>query len=115
MPTYDYECDACGNAWELFQMMSADPVKECPKCGKKKARRLIGAGAGIVFKGSGFYETDYRSSGYNKAAEADKKASESKATSTADAKTDSKSDANSETPAKKPKASGGGGKSKASD
>ena len=74
MPTYDYTCDACGNGWELFQQMTADPVKECPKCGKKKARRLIGAGAGIVFKGSGFYETDYRSSSYK---DGEKKAKES--------------------------------------
>ena len=84
MPTYDYRCDACDHAWELFQQMTADPVKSCPECGKKKARRLIGAGAGIVFKGSGFYETDYRSGSYKKGAEADKKASDSKS----DAKSD---------------------------
>ena len=77
MPTYDYECDACGHAFELFQSISADPEKKCPKCGKKKARRLIGSGAAVMFKGSGFYETDYRSDSYKKAAEADKKSSES--------------------------------------
>ena len=97
MPTYDYECDACGNAWELFQQMSADPVRECPKCGKKKARRLIGAGAGIVFKGSGFYETDYRSSSYKKGEESAKTGSESKSGEKTDTKSEPKSgDAKSE-------------------
>ena len=86
MPTYDYHCDACGHDWELFQQMTADPVKKCPECGKRKARRLIGAGAGIVFKGGGFYETDYRSSSYKKGAEADKKATETKSDSKSDAK-----------------------------
>ena len=61
MPTYDYECDACGHEFELFQSIN-DPVKrKCPKCGKQKLRRLFGTGAAVVFKGSGFYETDYRS------------------------------------------------------
>lgn len=77
MPTYDYRCEACGHGWELFQSMSAAPVRVCPACGKKKAERLIGMGAAIVFKGSGFYQTDYRSEGYKKAAEADQKASAS--------------------------------------
>lgn len=73
MPTYDYVCDDCGHEFEQFQMMSAKPLKDCPECGEKSLRRLIGAGAGLLFKGSGFYETDYRSSNYAKAAEADKK------------------------------------------
>ncbi len=60
MPTYDYECTACNHKFELFQMMSAAPKKTCPKCKKKKLRRLIGSGIGIIFKGSGFYETDYK-------------------------------------------------------
>jgi putative FmdB family regulatory protein len=60
MPTYDYVCDACEHAFEEFQSMSAKPLKKCPACGKMKLRRLIGAGAGIIFKGSGFYETDYK-------------------------------------------------------
>jgi len=72
MPTYDYVCDGCGHAFELFQSMT-DPVKKtCPECGKKKLRRLIGAGGAIVFKGTGFYKTDYRSDSYKKGAEADK-------------------------------------------
>jgi len=71
MPTYDYVCDGCGHAFELFQSMS-DPVKRtCPKCRKAKLRRLIGAGGAIVFKGSGFYKTDYRSESYKKGAAAD--------------------------------------------
>ena len=81
MPTYDYECGACEHAWELFQPMSAKPVRKCPECGKLKAERLIGTGGGILFKGSGFYETDYRSASYKKGAKAEKKATEKKAES----------------------------------
>ena len=71
MPTYDYVCDGCGHAFELFQSMTDSVKKTCPKCGKKKLRRLIGAGGAIVFRGSGFYKTDYRSDSYKKAADAD--------------------------------------------
>ena len=77
MPTYDYVCDACDHKFELFQSITAEPEKKCPECGKRKLRRLIGAGAAIVFKGSGFYQTDYRSESYKKRAEADKPASDS--------------------------------------
>ena len=73
MPTYDYECDACGHEMELFQSISDDPKKKCPECGKLKLRRLFGTGAAIVFKGSGFYQTDYRSESYKKAAKEDAK------------------------------------------
>ena len=77
MPTYDYLCDKCEHAFELFQQMS-DPVKrKCPECGTMKLRRLIGTGAGVLFKGSGFYETDYRSDSYKKAADADSKPAKS--------------------------------------
>lgn len=72
MPTYDYDCGACGAALEIFQSMSESPKRKCPECGKLKLKRRIGAGAGILFKGSGFYETDYRSKSYKQAAEADK-------------------------------------------
>ena len=76
MPTYDYECDACGHTQELFQSINDEPLKKCPKCRKQKFRRLFGAGAGILFKGSGFYQTDYRSDAYKKSAAADSKPSD---------------------------------------
>ena len=72
MPTYEYECDACGHAFEEFQSMTDAPISKCPKCGKKKVRRLIGRGGAVIFKGSGFYTTDYRSAEYNSQAKADK-------------------------------------------
>lgn len=78
MPTYEYKCDACGNAFEKFQSMSAAPIKKCPKCGKNKVRRLISTGAGLIFKGSGFYITDYRSEGYKSAAKSETGGGESK-------------------------------------
>ncbi|HEX7079034.1 MAG TPA: FmdB family zinc ribbon protein [Candidatus Eisenbacteria bacterium] len=63
MPTYEYECEKCGHRFELFQRMSDPPRKRCPKC-RGKVRRLLGTGAGMIFKGSGFYTTDYRSDSY---------------------------------------------------
>ncbi len=78
MPTYEYKCDACGNEFEKFQTMSSEPIKKCPKCGKNKVRRLISAGAGLIFKGSGFYITDYRDKGYGESAKADAAASSEK-------------------------------------
>lgn len=96
MPTYDYICDACEHAWELFQKITDDPVKKCPDCGKKKAVRQFGTGAAIMFKGSGFYETDYRSDAYKKSAEADKpKSSDAKETTSNDSKSDTSSKASS--------------------
>jgi putative FmdB family regulatory protein len=71
MPTYDYACSACGHRFEEFQSMSAEPLKKCPACKKAKLERLIGPGAGVIFKGSGFYETDYRSSSYSSDAKKD--------------------------------------------
>jgi putative FmdB family regulatory protein len=78
MPTYEYNCDKCGHSFELVQPMSAEPLKTCPKdkCGMKrwgkgKVKRAIGTGAGLIFKGSGFYITDYRSEGYKEAAKKD--------------------------------------------
>jgi putative FmdB family regulatory protein len=78
MPTYDYICDACQYTFELFQGIHDSVKRKCPKCSKPKLRRLIGAGGGIHFKGSGFYITDNRSDSYKKGADADKKASEPK-------------------------------------
>lgn len=72
MPTYAYECEACEHAFELFQAMSAPTKRKCPECGKNKLQRLIGKGAAILFKGDGFYETDYRSDSYKSAAKSDK-------------------------------------------
>ncbi|MEW6238212.1 MAG: zinc ribbon domain-containing protein [Candidatus Omnitrophota bacterium] len=60
MPTYEYVCDKCGHEFELFQSMKDEPIKKCPECKANKVRRMIGNGAGIIFKGSGFYETDYK-------------------------------------------------------
>ncbi|MBL8843438.1 MAG: zinc ribbon domain-containing protein [Planctomycetes bacterium] len=71
MPTYDYRCNGCGHAFEHFQSMSDPHLKKCPSCGKAKLERLIGAGAGLIFKGSGFYITDYRSDSYHEAAKKD--------------------------------------------
>lgn len=89
MPTYDYKCDKCEHEWELFQSITADAVKSCPECKSRKARRVIGPGAGILFKGSGFYQTDYRSDSYKKGAAADKKAQSSATKS--ESKSESKS------------------------
>ena len=102
MPTYDYECDACGHTFELFQSMSAPVEKKCPECGKPKLRRLFGTGAAVVFKGSGFYQTDYRSDSYKKAAENDKPASESKSDGKSESKSESKSDTKSSDTQKAP-------------
>jgi putative FmdB family regulatory protein len=60
MPTYDYKCAACGHRFEAFQSITADALAKCPECGKKRLERLIGAGAAVIFKGSGFYQTDYK-------------------------------------------------------
>jgi len=71
MPTYEYQCDACGNKFEKFQSIKSAPIKKCPKCGKNKVRRLISSGAGLIFKGSGFYITDYRSDSYKEKAKSE--------------------------------------------
>jgi putative FmdB family regulatory protein len=75
MPTYDYVCDGCKHEFEAFESIKADPQTVCPECTEPRLRRKIGAGAAILFKGSGFYQTDYRSESYKKRAEADKPAS----------------------------------------
>ena len=71
MPTYEYACDACGENFERFQPITSRPVRKCPCCGERRVKRLLGAGAGIIFRGSGFYETDYRSAEYKAKAKAD--------------------------------------------
>ena len=88
MPTYDYQCQACGHEWEMFQSMNDAPVKSCPTCSKRQAKRLLGIGAGLIFKGTGFYETDYKRSRSN----GDTKPSESKSETNSESKSDSSSD-----------------------
>jgi putative FmdB family regulatory protein len=100
MPTYDYVCEACQHEFELFQSIKDEPKRKCPECGRQKLRRLIGPGAAIVFKGSGFYKTDYRSESYKKAAAADK------STASSAAKTETKSESAGGTKSKEKKAKG---------
>lgn len=91
MPTYDYVCEACDHEFELFQSISESVKKKCPECSKLKLRRLFGTGAAVVFKGSGFYETDYRSESYKNDAKKDKQSSEKKSDSKASKSSDSSS------------------------
>ena len=71
MPTYDYVCNACGHKFEESQSIKANPLKKCPACGKLKLNRLIGTGSAVIFKGSGFYQTDYRSDSYTQGAKSE--------------------------------------------
>ena len=91
MPTYDYECKACGHTFEKFQSITASAVRKCPECGKLKVKRLIGTGAGVIFKGSGFYQTDYRSSSYQSDAKKDTPSSSSESSSSSDSSSSSSS------------------------
>ncbi len=97
MPTYEYACENCGHEFEEFQSITARPLKKCPSCGKLKLKRLIGTGGGVIFKGSGFYQTDYRSESYKKAAQAEKSARSDSSKSDGDSK---KTDGKKEKPAK---------------
>ena len=116
MPTYDYECQACDHRFEKFQSITARSIRKCPECGRLKVRRLIGTGAGIIFKGSGFYQTDYRSESYKKGAEKDEKAAEKdKKAAEKDKPADTKSedsDKKAETKAVKDSSTGGTDKKK---
>jgi putative FmdB family regulatory protein len=96
MPTYEYHCDACGHRFEKFQSIKAAPVRKCPKCGKNAVKRLLGTGAGIIFKGSGFYTTDYRSESYQQAAKSEGGTSESKTETKSDSKSEAKPAATTE-------------------
>jgi putative FmdB family regulatory protein len=114
MPTYDYRCDECGYQFEEFQSITAKPLRKCKKCGKMKLVRLLGTGAGIIFKGSGFYETDYRSDSYKKAAENEKPKSD-KGSSSEGGDSNKSKEIGKEGKAEKSetKSGGGGEKSKA--
>lgn len=91
MPTYEYKCDKCGHLFEQMQGITSKSLRKCPNCGKSALKRLIGTGAGLIFKGSGFYTTDYRSESYKESAKKEKpeKPSEKKETTTALAKKES--------------------------
>lgn len=126
MPTYEYVCNACGHEFELFQTMTDAVKRKCPECGKNSLERLIGTGAGVIFKGSGFYETDYRSESYRKAADAEKKPASADTSTTAPKKgenstptppstpKESPAPAAESTPAKTAPQSGGRGKLRSS-
>lgn len=79
MPTYDYSCEACGHHFEHFQSMTSRRLRTCPECKKKALIRLVGSGAGLIFKGSGFYETDYKRSGSGQGGETSKETAPDKA------------------------------------
>ncbi|MBY0261310.1 MAG: hypothetical protein K2Q20_03155 [Phycisphaerales bacterium] len=106
MPTYDYHCTACDHRFEQFQSMKDKPLKKCPSCGKSALERLIGIGAAVIFKGSGFYQTDYRSESYKKSAEADKPAATTEAKPADGKPSETKADAKSadSKPSETPKA-----------
>jgi putative FmdB family regulatory protein len=111
MPTYEYQCDACEHNFDEFQSITEKPLKKCPKCGKRKLRRIFGAGAAILFKGSGFYQTDYRSESYKAAAKAEqessKPAGENKASANGKADTSAKDTTVAEAKPKEKKAKAG--------
>ena len=95
MPTYEYRCKACAHAFERMQGITEAPVRTCPKCSKRKVERLISSGGGLIFKGSGFYITDYRSKGYQDKAKADSDAAKPKTETKTESKTEPKPDAKS--------------------
>jgi putative FmdB family regulatory protein len=112
MPTYDYRCGACGHEFEHFQSIHDARLKKCPKCGKPKLERLIGTGGGLLFKGSGFYITDYRSSSYQEAAKKDAApASSTPASGDGAAKTSGDAKPAAKAPASKPSSGKSGGRS----
>ena len=100
MPTYEYACSKCGHQFEQFQSMRDEPLRRCPKCKKLALKRLIGSGAGLIFKGSGFYITDYKNKGMASAAAAESKGPAAK-TAEAAAKPEGKPAAKAPTPSTK--------------
>ena len=101
MPTYEYICENCGHEFEQFQSITARPLRVCPTCGKRRLKRLIGVGSAVIFKGSGFYQTDYRSESYKKAEKSEKPTAD-KDTAKKDT-SEKKAESKDTTPAKKPK------------
>jgi putative FmdB family regulatory protein len=106
MPTYDYVCEACGRALEIFQSMTEAPKKKCPHCGKLKLKRQLGTGGGILFKGSGFYQTDYRSESYKSAAKAEGSTPKESSTPKETPKPASSEGSQKKSPPKSPKSDG---------
>src|SRR5947209_10265035 len=107
MPTYEYQCDACGHNFDEFQYFSEAALTKCPKCKKNKLHRVFGTGAAIIFKGSGFYETDYRSESYKAGQK-----KEEEAAKPAETKSESKAESNGTATKGESKSSGGGKKGK---
>ncbi|MEN6334901.1 MAG: zinc ribbon domain-containing protein [Phycisphaerales bacterium] len=103
MPTYEYACTECKHHFDEFQSITAKPLRKCPQCGKMSLKRLIGTGAGFIFKGSGFYCTDYRSDGYKQAASGSHTAKDKPAE-----KTETKTESKPATPAPAPAKTEGG-------
>ncbi len=99
MPTYDYHCKSCKHRFEQFQSMKDGALRKCPKCGKSTLERLIGTGAAVIFKGTGFYQTDYRSDSYNTAKKADTAASSNVSSSDSKSGSEAKSDSGGSTSA----------------
>jgi putative FmdB family regulatory protein len=89
MPTYGYVCEKCQHQFDAFQSIKAKPLRECPACGQNALKRLIGTGAGIIFKGSGFYCTDYRSDSYKNAVKSEAGGTKDKAAAKKETKTES--------------------------
>ncbi len=96
MPTYEYKCDNCEHHFEKFQSITAAVLKKCPECGKNTLKRLIGTGAGIIFKGSGFYQTDYRSDSYTQASKKESEAGTKKEDKKSETKSETKTETKSE-------------------
>jgi putative FmdB family regulatory protein len=101
MPTYEYQCEKCGHHFDEFQSILADPLKTCPQCGEDTLRRLFGGGSAVIFKGSGFYQTDYRSESYKAGEKAEQPATTSSGKD-GNSGGDGKAGGDSTTPAAKP-------------
>jgi putative FmdB family regulatory protein len=103
MPTYEYVCNACGHKFERFHSIMAAPIRRCPECGKAKVKRLMGTGAGLIFKGSGFYITDYRSESYKNSAKSESGTGDKKESKPAESKPAESKPVAESTPAPAPK------------